>query len=302
MFLPGVIVIVCFFLIAAVLLTRGPRSNVTAIVSPVAKEITDLEFVDLDKESELLTLLEQELRNVSGEYGIVVLNLKTGEEVRINDKRTFQTASLYKLWVAAVVFEQIEKGTLSESRVLSESVEELNEIYDIASESAEQTEGEIGGTVEDLVERMITVSDNYSAYLLGTTVGMSNVRKFLEDGGYRDSAVGSPPHSTAYDIALFFEKLYRGRVVSKPVSQKLLEVLKRQRLNDRLPALLPENTVVAHKTGELGAFKHDAGIVFSEQGDYVIVVLSETPSQEVAVSQIAEISRIVFEYFEKQKE
>lgn len=283
-------------------MTRGPRSNVTAIVSPVAKEITDLEFVDLDKESELLTLLEQELRNVSGEYGIVVLNLKTGEEVRINDKRTFQTASLYKLWVAAVVFEQIEKGTLSESRVLSESVEELNEIYDIASESAEQTEGEIGGTVEDLVERMITVSDNYSAYLLGTTVGMSNVRKFLEDGGYRDSAVGSPPHSTAYDIALFFEKLYRGRVVSKPVSQKLLEVLKRQRLNDRLPALLPENTVVAHKTGELGAFKHDAGIVFSEQGDYVIVVLSETPSQEVAVSQIAEISRIVFEYFEKQKE
>src|SRR5690606_31094044 len=149
----------------------------------------------------------------------------------------------------------VEEGNLSLSQELSASIEELNEQYDIATESAELKEGEVVGTVEELLYEMITISGNYPAYLLGRTVGMGKVQDFIEDNGWDDSKVGDPPMTTAADIADFFEKLYGGDIVSRAASGAMLELLSEQRLNDRIPAGLPENTRVAHKTGELEGYK-----------------------------------------------
>ena len=54
---------------------------------------------------------------------------------------------------------------------------------------------------------------------------------------------------------------------------------------------------IAHKTGEIGYFTHDAGIVFSNKGDYIIVVLTESDFPLATEEQIADISKSVNEYF-----
>ena len=79
----------------------------------------------------------------------------------------------------------------------------------------------------------------------------------------------------------------------------MIALLKQQTLNDKLPKYLPENVEIAHKTGEIDRFSHDAGIVFFEKGDYIIVVLSETDNSPAANERIADISKKVFEYFNK---
>jgi len=52
------------------------------------------------------------------------------------------------------------------------------------------------------------------------------------------------------------------------------EILLAQKFNEMIPAGIPEDAKVAHKTGEITAHRHDAAIVYPKKGKpYVLVVL-----------------------------
>lgn len=250
----------------------------------------------------LKEVVEKALIGTKGTYGIVIKNPKTGESYYLNEHKVFETGSLYKIWILATAFDQIEKGGLAEDEILSQDISILNEKFDISSESAETTEGKITLSVKAAMEQMITISQNYSALVLTEKLKLSSVAAFLTENGFRESTVGtdgSQPTVTPADMALFFEKLYKGELADEESTEKMLGLLKRQRLNDKLPKYLPQETVIAHKTGELGWFSHDAGIVYSPSGDYIIVVLSESSSPVGAEDRIAKVSKAVYEYFER---
>src|SRR5690606_32834590 len=173
--------------------------------------------------------------------------------------------------------------------------------FDIASESAELTEGGFDMTVADALREMITVSHNYAAYMLTIKIKTSNVKSFLETHGFKHSSVGPEPKSTASDIALFFEKLYRGELGTPEHTQKMLDLLAEQKLNDRIPKYLPKDVTVMHKTGELNRVKHDAGIVSTPTGDYLIVLMSDSSNQHQAAERLANISKNVYEYMEEYR-
>lgn len=250
----------------------------------------------------LATIVERALPETDEEYGIVVKNLKTDETYLRNEHRKFDSASLYKLWVMGSVFEQINAGKLGEAQKLEEDVSVLNEKFHIASESAELTEGTVEFSVSDALEKMITISDNYAALLLTAKIRLSTVASYLEAHGFRESRVSrgdENPVTTASDIALFYEKLYRNQLAETEYTEKMLALLRGQRLNEKLPKDLPEDAVIAHKTGELGAISHDAGIVYSPHGDYIIVVLSDTKKPLEANAKMSVLSRAVYDFFSK---
>lgn len=237
------------------------------------------------------------LKGARGTYGIVVKNLKTGEDYSINTHKVYEPGSLYKIWVMATAFDQIQNGILKTDEKLSEDVNVLNNTFNIASKTAEMTEGIITLTVNQALEQMITISHNYAALLLMERIKHSSVKSFLAKNGFNESSLGEPPHVTPYDIALFFEKLYKGELANKEYTNRMLNLLKKQKLNDKLPKHLPKDTIIAHKTGEINFFTHDAGIVFLDEGDYVIVVLSESNFPPGAEERIAQISKAVYDYF-----
>jgi len=240
------------------------------------------------------------LKEAQGTYGIVIRNLNTKEEYYLNEHREFDTASLYKLWVMATAFTQIQSGQLKENSILSQNIQVLNNKFNIGSESTELTEGTITVSVKEALNKMITISDNYAALLLSEKVRLSNVSDFLKKNGLIESRLGEPPKTTPYDIALFLEKLYKNELANEDNTQKMIELLSRQTLNNKLPKYLPSNLSIAHKTGELGYFTHDAGIVFTNKDEYLIVVLSESDNPSGAEERIAEISKAVYDYFEEK--
>ena len=77
----------------------------------------------------------------------------------------------------------------------------------------------------------------------------------------------------------------------------MLALLASQAINDRLPALLPEGTQVAHKTANWSNATHDAGIVFSPGATYVIVVLTDFGFQDDGAKPVAQLSRAVYDYY-----
>lgn len=270
------------------------------LAAPIVKGVETVRHVIRSKEIE--QIVKEETEKYDGDYAIAIKNFNTGEEYFLNENKRFSSASLYKLWVMGEVFDQIEEGKLTLETKLSDSIENLNKRFGLASDSAELKEGTISRTVEDALEDMITVSANYPAYLLTSKVGSKNIRQFLADNGLSDSNVGTlttEPYTTALNTFLLYEKLYKKELVNTSSSNQMLEILKRQQLNDRIPKYLPKRTVIAHKTGELFGNKHNAGIVFSPKGDYIIVLMSKTNSETKAAEVEAQISKRVWEYFNK---
>jgi len=275
-------------------------SQLLSNITPTLKKQTESRLGDVVREA---------LKGTNGSYGIIILNLRTGEYYFQNESRSYEAASLYKLWIMATAFEQIKNGRLREADILSQDLDVLRMKFNIATPSGEMNDEEekdeeniISYTVKDALTQMITISDNNAALLLSEKVRLANVAYFLEKQGLISSRLGTNnagPSTTPLEIALFLKRLYEGKIVDSSSSKKMLDLLRWQKLNNKIPKYLPENTFIAHKTGELDEFNHDVGIVFAPEGDYIIVVLTESDisSRYLVEERIAILSKDIYEYF-----
>lgn len=270
-------------------------SILSPIAAPIEQGVAMIHYVT--KVQRLESVIKPVFQNEEGIYAVGIKNLKTGDEYYYNESKRFKSASIYKLWVMATVFQFIQDGKITPTKVLSQDIASLNKVFGIASESAELKEGGITRTVMDAVEDMIEYSSNYAAYLLTYTIKVAPITNMLRTLELNDSKMSGEPYTTVTDIVHFYEKLYKGQIVSQSASKEMLEILKKQQLNDRIPKYLPKGTVVAHKTGELDGVKHNAGIVYSPKGDYIIVLFSDTDLPLHAAEVEAQISKKAWDYF-----
>lgn len=245
-------------------------------------------------------MVDKQLQGSQGAYAVVVKNLKKTDPAYVyNEHHIFDTASMYKAWVMAVIYEKIEKGQLQEDSVLEADIAQLNKEFGIAPELAEQTSGTTSYTVSDALRKMITISDNYASLLLTHEVTYDGLEFFLMKYKMNDSHTGegeAVPSTSAYDTALFYENLYRGKLANKEHTKKMIELLKQNEFKTVIPKYIP--VPVAHKTGALDDVSHDAGIVFTPKHDYVIVLMSQSGVPPAAEERMARISESVYQYFQ----
>lgn len=276
----------------------GESIEISSNLSPTP---TLMKKVVISNSDGLKSAIEKAIYGNEENYAIVVKNFGTSEEYFLNRDLVFEPASLYKLWVTAVALQKVARGELDENEILKGKVGLLNQIFGVPSDSLGLSSDEvITLTVSQAIKQTITISHNYAALLLADRVGVESVGDFLKTYGLINSATRNPAKTTAFDIALFYEKLYKGEILSKEYSDRMIDILSEQQLNDRIPKLLPFGLKVSHKTGELGNYKHDAGIIFSKYGDYVLVVLSNTNNPEGVPERIAQLSKAVYDYFAKK--
>lgn len=292
----GILFVLLIILLAPVMYMMGNK-NSPKNMRPVVKGIATERKIEVVDRQELKEVVEEALQGSKASYAVAIKNFKTGEFFYLNEHKKFLTASLYKVWVMAVVTRQIQEEKLKETDVLKQDVKILNEKFNIASEDADLEEGVVELSVKDALEKMITISDNYAALLLSEKVGISSIKNFLAQNGFTESSIGQPPTTTALDIMLFFEKLYKGKLAGAEYTEKMVNLLKNQRLNEIIPYYLPDGVIVAHKTGQLYTVAHDAGIIYTDHGDYGIVLLSDGLDILGAKERMAKISRGVYHYF-----
>lgn len=104
----------------------------------------------------------------------------------------------------------------------------------------------------------------------------------------------TPNVTTAKDIGWLYAQLLQGLVVSPEASAEMLMLLTDQQVNDRLPAYLPEGTVVAHKTGNLEGIVHDAGVIYAPAQEVIVVVLSDEVNPDEAIEFIAWLGELTY--------
>jgi beta-lactamase class A len=102
--------------------------------------------------------------------------------------------------------------------------------------------------------------------------------------------------TTAYDLMVVYEQLAKGKVVSQKACDDMINTLFNQTHNTLIPALLPKNVRVAHKTGTITGVHHDSGIVFLPDGrKYVLVFLSKNLENDTeATNAMARVSEMIY--------
>lgn len=236
---------------------------------------------------DLKATLENMLSSYSGTWSVYVKDIENKEYLSINNMQYF-SASLIKLYCAAAAYDLMEKGDLEESE-----------------------------RINSLMYQMISISDNDAFSLMvsacsGTgsqVAGRPIIQKYIDSEGYTDTTLTSMLLPTKYkapsspgrnyttvdDCGLLLEKIYKGKCVSPESSRKFLDLLFQQTHTNKIPAALPPGTRCANKTGDTDEFQHDAAIVYSPGGDYIITVMSTNCGAAIINTQ--EISRVVYDYF-----
>jgi beta-lactamase class A len=260
--------------------------------------------------------IQERIANSGADVGVAFRTLdgQTAWSFRAND--TFHAASTMKIPVMIELFHQVRQRRVK----LDDSLPIKNEFHSLADgsiftlDAADDSETDLykavgqTRTLDQLCELMITVSSNFATNLLIQKLGVENIRATVHslhaDGinvlrGVEDNKAfekGLNNTTDAQGLAVLLEAIAKGEAVDADdsYSQRMIQILERQRFNEGIPAGLPAGTRVAHKTGELTKLHHDAAIVYAKKPFVLVVLVRGTDFQESSVL-IADITRQLYQ-------
>jgi beta-lactamase class A len=272
--------------------------------------------------------IQAAIQGFPGSVSLYAKNLDTGVSYGLRADAPVPTASTIKLPIMVELFAEAEEGRLDWNQKL------LLTDQDKVSGSGVLPEFSSGDAlpIRDLMHVMIVVSDNTATNLILDRIGGNAVNLRMAQWGLKQTAVmrkimqaklfpdshptpqpegmtdeGKKPgndrwgtgRSCPRDMVLLLERLYRGELVSKTASQKMIAVLKRQ--HDHSGVGRDMNTVIASKSGALDHLRSDVAIVYSPHGPVAMAItVNDIPEVDYGVDNpgnllISKLSGILVE-------
>jgi beta-lactamase class A len=247
---------------------------------------------------------------------IAIDDLETGAQFHYHADRWFHAASTIKIAILIGVYGAIHRGDLlPQSRVHVRN--RFLSAYDgspyrvtVDRDANSEVHREIGRTlrVSELAEHMIASSSNLATNLLLDLVGLDVLQRTLErfgiEGidlrrGVEDELAfqhGISNRVTANGLVALLRLIGEERAFTPELSRQMLDVLHAQQFRSGIPAGLPREARVAHKTGDISTIAHDAGLVYlPERKPYALAVLTEwEPSTQGRSATIAAASYLAY--------
>ena len=232
--------------------------------------------------------LEEQIAGYDGEWSVYCKNLTTEESFVIHDN-PMKSASVMKLFIMGTVYTAFENGELSRTDEILELLHNMI-VYSDNSASNELLSKLGNGNYADGIAKVDAFIESHE---------FSNMT--VEYNGFNDPATNtSTDHFNqvaAKDCGKLLEDIYRRTWVNRTVSNEMESLLLSQDTRYKIPAGLPEGVLCGNKTGEMDTTENDAAIIYGKDCDYILVVLSsDWDSKDQAISRIAELSRITYQY------
>ena len=226
-------------------------------------------FPSVDALAKIAGHLQSFCRSASGRA--VEWSVLNAPEVRVGcgDDQAMPAASIAKVAVAMAVVEKVERGELTPSaRTL---VRDLPGTQYCSVLKAFDPDASL--SVLEICRLALLTSDNPLAVRLMDLVTLEEIRQTMSRAGlsehsqiiagFTDPELGPPNRANLFtprDTSTMF------RVLATQDKYRALRIALENNLrNTRMPRLLPDSAVVAHKTGTLAGVVNDAGIV-SDKG------------------------------------
>lgn len=243
--------------------------------------------------SEIQSMVEE----LPGKIGVYYLNLSTGSTFSYNAHEEFLAASIIKLPLLAAVYQEFQEGRLKKDDIIKLASEDKVPGCGVLSMMHDDLEI----TIADLCSLMISISDNTATNILIKTLGFpalsasfaklglkaTRLNRLLYD--IRQKELGVENYFTPAEMGFLLEQIYYEKLISPEASREMADILANQQINSKIPYLLPSDTKVAHKTGEVRGVTHDVGIIYAKDPFILCFASNETDviCAEEAIRKIA---------------
>ena len=254
----------------------------------------------------------EDISDASGmDVNVAVIDFDSAARGGYRSNSRMVSASMIKLIIAEAFLQQVANGTCS-----------LDEYYTLQDSDIVGGTGSLGGygvgaqvTYRQMLDMMISESDNTATNILidaletddetgmevvnaeAARLGLMNTQlnRYMMDSDAISEGIEN--YVSADDVAALLEMVYDGAFVDAESSAIMLEALEQQQDPGGILDGLPDDTVFAHKTGELDDVCHDGGIVECEHS-FVLVVLcgGDGYNRQGALDAMALVAEAVYDY------
>jgi beta-lactamase class A len=276
--------------------------------------------------SSINDLKESILKVIEGKSATVAVFIKgtdLKDNLSINGDKRLPMQSVYKLHLAAAVLHNVDEGKLSLHDSVKITPELISEYQSLWSPLRNKYPDGITIKLEELIKYTVAWSDNLGCDLLFDQIGGPDaVQKYMREIGLNDVAIADKEivmqsewsvqyrnWATTNSCNKLLQILYENNdLLSDSSYEFLFTTLKGTTTGKgKIRGQLPEETIVAHKTGYSGknddgiiAASNDIGIVFLPDGSYFYISIFVSDSREeekVNQEMIANISKLAWDYF-----
>ena len=255
---------------------------------------------------------------------VSVLDFENNKSVHIKGNKKLPMLSVFKFHIGLAVLNEVDQGKLNlDQKILIKKSDLLENTWSPIRERF--PEGDIEMPLGLLIKYTVAESDNNGCDILLRLIGgTETVQKFINSKGVRNFTIKVNEEqmhqgfefmylntTTANSANQLLKDFRDKKIVSKTSTDFLMTtMLETSTGKNKIVAQLPESVPVAHKTGSSGKnekgltiAENDIGIVTMPGGkSYAlsIFVSDSMESAETNTKMIADISKIVFDYFSKK--
>lgn len=263
-------------------------------------------------------------KDKNGTVAVSVLDFGNDKSVHINGNKKLPMLSVFKFHIGLAVLNEVDQGKLNlDQKILIKKSDLLENTWSPIRERF--PEGDIEMPLGLLIKYTVAESDNNGCDILLRLIGgTETVQKFINSKGVRNFTIKVNEEqmhqgfefmylntTTANSANQLLKDFRDKKIVSKTSTDFLMTtMLETSTGKNKIVAQLPESVPVAHKTGSSG--KNEKGLTIAEN-DIGIVTLpggksyalsifvsDSMESAETNTKMIADISKIVFDYFSKK--
>jgi beta-lactamase class A len=271
---------------------------------------------------DVVAVVDRLLADQTGIFGINIEEPGKDPDYRLNADLPFLSASLYKLVLLADVYDGIERGTIATDQQVTLQPdyfpgpdEPVDSFYteESISSSVDISEALFAtGAYSSNVaaHALLSLTDEMSLEATARELGMTKTYFYVDPRDLPEwpptdvqsgdpetlatavafteaQAVAGPLMlTTPRDMATYFDKLLNDEVINPSVSGLILGILKQQAVDDRFPCLLPLETEIAHKTGNLDHVVHDVGVIWTPDGPVILIAMIEDAEDDAVASRL----------------
>lgn len=275
--------------------------------------------------SDLKAKIDTILKDKDATIGISIMGMNPEDTISINGNGQLPMQSVYKYHLALSVLNQVDQRKLN----LNDSIEitEQHLDNDLWSIIRKKHPNGVTLTLGEVLKYTVANSDNVGCDILFDLIGgPTEVESYMHKIGVTDISIKDNEATiqsnwetqyqnwTTSNAAIKVLKIFYENDEEQLSSKShvyLWEVMKKSWLGEiSMKTYLPENTVIAHKTGHSGkndegltAAQNGIGIIFLPNGNYFylsILISNSSEESEINKRLIADITKLTYDYFDSE--
>lgn len=280
-------------------------------------------FAHAQQDSLLRLQIKEIAKPIKGVVGVSVLGIEDRDTLTYNGYSRLVMHSVMKFPIAIAILHLVDSGKLSLDMLVHITKKDLRKnTYSPLRDKYPKGNADV--SIRELLSYMVSLSDNCACdILLSILGGTQPVQDYIVRVGVRGVSIqaSEADMATAWEVQYtnwckpaamtkLLDYFYQDKTLTKTSTDFLYQLLKETTTGpNRIKALLPPGTIVAHKTGTsptdeegLSPATNDVGIITLPNGKHLalaIMVCNATNDEATREGVIARIAKAVWDFHTK---